>query len=186
MASVLNAIAEWKGRLWAVFFIAAAGAVAGGGAVWWLQNARYGAQLAQLQGQLEAERRAGAQAALDQSTKYRKLEADAMDALVAVTARAQEERKRDEEKAAAERAEYLAGTRRMSLAISAGQASGANGAAASATAAGAPGEARAELAPSTAAALYAIASDGDAGIRDANECIDLYNGVRRALNGDQK
>lgn len=186
MASVLNAIAEWKGRLLAVFFIAAAGALAGGGAVWWLQGVRYGAQLAQLQGQLEAERRVASQAALDQSTQYRKLEADAMDALVAATTRAQEERKRDEEKAAAERAEYLAGTRRMSLAVSACQAGGANGAAAPATAAGAPGEARAELAPSTAAALDAIAGDGDAGIRDANECIDLYNGVRRALSGDQK
>lgn len=49
-------------------------------------------------------------------------------------------------------------------------------------AAGRPAEARAELAPETAAALDGIAVDGDTAILGLNTCIDRYNIVRDAVN----
>lgn len=51
---------------------------------------------------------------------------------------------------------------------------------AAAAAAGPPAEARAELEPAAAAALAAIARDGDSAIVDLNACIDRYNDVRAA------
>ncbi|QBY56117.1 hypothetical protein [Cupriavidus oxalaticus] len=39
-----------------------------------------------------------------------------------------------------------------------------------------------KLDPATGGALYAIAADGNAGIRDANACIDIYSEVRRQLS----
>jgi hypothetical protein len=42
-------------------------------------------------------------------------------------------------------------------------------------------QARAELAPETAAALDRIVSDGDSAILDLNACIDRYNDVRDAI-----
>lgn len=184
MAKALEFLAAWKSRLVAAFFMVAAGAVLGGALAWWLQGNRYGRELAELRERAAGELEAAARAEADQVTKYRGLERAAGEAIAAVVAHAKEERDREENAAATARAEYLAGTRRLSIAVRSCQASG--GAAADPGAAGGPGEARAELAPEAAAALDAIARDGDRGIRDANACIDAYNAVRDTLNQAQQ
>ena len=67
------------------------------------------------------------------------------------------------------------GAVRLSIPVAGGQCA----ATADATAAtGHRHEARAELDPATAAALEAIASDGDDATRQLNACIDAYNLVR--------
>lgn len=184
MAKVLEFLAAWKSRLLVAFFMVAAGAVLGGALAWWLQGNRYGRELAELRVQVAGEREAAARAEADQVKKYRELEGAALEAIAAVVAKAKEERDREENAAATARAEYLAGTRRLSLAVRSCQAS--RGATADPGAAGGAGEARAELAPEAAAALDAIARDGDRGIRDANACIDAYNAVRDTLNQAQR
>ncbi|MES2007922.1 MAG: lysozyme [Pseudomonadota bacterium] len=184
MAKALEFLAAWKSRLVAAFLMVAAGAVLGGALAWWLQGNRYGRELAELRLEIAREREAGAHAEADQVTKYRGLERAAGEAIAAVVAHAKEERDREDNAAATARAEYLAGTRRLSIAVRACQAGG--GATADPGAAGGAGEARAELAPEAAAALDAIARDGDRGIRDANACIDAYNAVRDTLNQAQQ
>ncbi|WP_020206105.1 hypothetical protein [Cupriavidus sp. WS] len=184
MAKALEFLAAWKSRLVAAFLMVAAGAVLGGALAWWLQGNRYGRELAELRLEIPREREAATRAEADQVTKYRGLERAAGEAIAAVVAHAKEERDREENAAAAARAEYLAGTRRLSIAVRSCQASG--GASADPGAAGGPSEARAELAPEAAAALDAIARDGDRGIRDANACIDAYNAVRDTLNQAQQ
>lgn len=180
MAGALEAAATWKGRLLAAFCIVGAGGVLGGGAAWWVLDNRYGRELAELREQHASEGEAAAreQAALER--KYRELEGAARDAIAAVVAHAAEERNREQVAAASARAEYLAGTRRLSLAVSSCAAAG-GGAAADPAATGGTGQARAELAPEVAAALDAIAREGDQAIRDTNTCIDSYDAVRGAL-----
>jgi hypothetical protein len=185
MAKVLEILAAWKGRLVAAFFIAMAGALAGGAFAWWAQGNRYEAQLQRLRADSAAAAAAASARYGQLESRYRKLEGDARDAVAAVWEKAQKEREIESAAAAAARAEYLAGTRRLSLAVRS-CSTGPAGSAADPAIAAPPGEARAELAPETGAALDAIVRDGDQGIRDANACIDLYNGVRGALNaGDQ-
>ncbi|KDP84723.1 hypothetical protein CF70_018060 [Cupriavidus sp. SK-3] len=185
MATALEFLAAWKSRLLAAFLMVAAGVALGGSAAWWLQGNRYERALAELREQIAGEREAAARAEADQVTKYRGLERAAGEAIAAVVKHAKEERDREDIAKATARAEYLSGTRRLSLAVSSCQA-GAGGATADPGAAGGAGEARAELAPETAAALDGIARDGDRGIRDANACIDAYNAVRDTLNQAQQ
>ncbi|MED5597202.1 lysis system i-spanin subunit Rz [Janthinobacterium sp. P210006] len=67
------------------------------------------------------------------------------------------------------------GAVRLSIPVASGQcAAGAN----STAAVGHRIEARAELEPVTAAALDAIAGDGDDATRQLNACIDAYNHIR--------
>ena len=67
------------------------------------------------------------------------------------------------------------GAVRLSIPVASGQCAATADAAA---AAGHRIEARAELDPATAAALDAIAGDGDDATRQLNACIDAYNTVR--------
>lgn len=67
------------------------------------------------------------------------------------------------------------GAVRLSIPVASGQCAAI---ADTATAAGNRSQARAELDPATAAALDAIAGDGDDATRQLNACIDAYNLVR--------
>ncbi|WP_071322637.1 lysis system i-spanin subunit Rz [Janthinobacterium sp. 1_2014MBL_MicDiv] len=67
------------------------------------------------------------------------------------------------------------GAVRLSIPVAGGQCAAT---ADTATAAGHRQQARAELDPATAAALDAIAGDGDDATRQLNACIDAYNLVR--------
>nr|WP_263635242.1 lysis system i-spanin subunit Rz [Janthinobacterium lividum] len=67
------------------------------------------------------------------------------------------------------------GAVRLSIPVASGQCAAT---ADSTTAAGNRHQARAELDPATAAALDAIAGDGDDATRQLNACIDAYNLVR--------
>jgi hypothetical protein len=49
-------------------------------------------------------------------------------------------------------------------------------------ASGVAAETRAELDPAAAVRIDRVANDGDDAIRDLNQCIDLYNGVRARVN----
>jgi len=183
MRKALELLAAWKGRLVAAFVIAAAGAIAGGAFTWWVQGNRYGVRLERVRADVAAADAAAADRYRQLERSYRVLEGDAREAVAAVSAHAQKEREIESAAAAAARAKYLAGTRRLSLAVRSCAAGPADATADAGTAV-VPGEARAELAPETAAALDAIATDGDRGIRDANACIDIYNGVRGTMNGE--
>lgn len=72
-------------------------------------------------------------------------------------------------------ADVRSGAMRLSIPLAGGQCAATADAAA---AAGNQQQARAELDPSTAAALDAIAGDGDDATRQLNACIDAYNLVR--------
>ncbi len=67
------------------------------------------------------------------------------------------------------------GAVRLSIPVASNQCAGPTD---SAAAAGHRHQARAELDPATAAALDAIAGDGDDATRQLNACIDAYNTVR--------
>ena len=72
-------------------------------------------------------------------------------------------------------ADVRSGAVRLSIPVASGQCAPT---ADSAAAAGDQHQARAELDPATAAALDAIAGDGDDATRQLNACIDAYNLVR--------
>ena len=72
-------------------------------------------------------------------------------------------------------ADVRSGAVRLSIPVAGGQCAATADAAA---AAGHRHETRAELKPATAAALDAIAGDGDDATRQLNACIDAYNLVR--------
>ncbi|OFJ47806.1 hypothetical protein BA896_001105 [Janthinobacterium lividum] len=71
------------------------------------------------------------------------------------------------------------GAVRLSIPVASGQCAAT---ADSAPAAGHRHETRAELDPTTAAALDAIAGDGDDATRQLNACIDAYNTVRNTYH----
>ncbi|MCX7291412.1 lysis system i-spanin subunit Rz [Janthinobacterium sp.] len=71
------------------------------------------------------------------------------------------------------------GAVRLSIPVAGGQCAAT---ADSATAAGHRDQTRAELDPATAAALDAIADDGDDATRQLNACIDAYNTVRNTYH----
>ena len=57
---------------------------------------------------------------------------------------------------------------------------------AAASASGVTAETRAELDPAAAVRIDRIVNDGDDAIRDLNQCVDLYNEVRRQVNARGK
>jgi hypothetical protein len=79
------------------------------------------------------------------------------------------------------RAAYAIGTKRMSIATSSCQGRSADNAADPAIASDAS-EGRANLLPETALAILDIARGNSEDVRLKNECIDLYNAARDAVN----
>jgi prophage endopeptidase len=75
-------------------------------------------------------------------------------------------------------ADVRSGAVRLSIPIASGHCTTAPGPVHPAAAAGHRQQARAELDPATAAALDAIAGEGDDATRQLNACIDAYNLVR--------
>ncbi|MFS8973850.1 hypothetical protein PO002_04950 [Cupriavidus necator] len=188
MESVLERAAQallgWRG--YAVVF--AMGALLAGAGAWvWQANgyerqlSERGRELAELRASHAGQLASAADQARDWESRYRESERNA--GLARDNAWAQARKDADNEKvaAAAALAEYRAGTRRLSLAIGDYQARSSRLSPDAAAASGS-GQARAELDPATGGALYAIAVDGNAGIRDANACIDIYNRVRAQLD----
>ena len=76
-------------------------------------------------------------------------------------------------------ADVRSGAVRLSIPVATGQCAAT---ADTTAAAGHRIEARAELDPATAAALDAIAGDGDDATRQLNACIDAYNSVRNTYH----
>jgi len=174
LKGVAVALAGWRGYV----FVFVLGALLAGTGVWkWLANA-YERQLADLRATHAAEVAAAARDARGWSDLYREFERNAGLARDNIMAQARKEADDEKIAAAAALAEYRAGTRRLSLAIRNHQAGSTGDVPTDARTASGPGQARAELDPETGGALYAIAVDGNAGIRDANACIDIYNAVR--------
>ncbi len=75
-------------------------------------------------------------------------------------------------------ADVRSGAVRLSIPVAGGQCAAATDPGNTAAAASDWRQARAELDPATAAALDAIAGDGDDATRQLNACIDAYNTVR--------
>ena len=75
-------------------------------------------------------------------------------------------------------ADVRSGAVRVSIPIAGGQCAAATDPVNTAAAGSDRHQARAELDPATAAALDAIAGDGDNATRQLNACIDAYNTVR--------
>ena len=75
-------------------------------------------------------------------------------------------------------ADVRSGAVRLSIPVAGGQCANATAPVDTAAAGGNGHQARAELDPATAAALDAIAGDGDDATRQLNACIDAYNTVR--------
>ncbi|MCY1253006.1 hypothetical protein D9M68_123270 [compost metagenome] len=181
LKAALDAFSGWEGyALVLALGLVLGGAIAGPAAWHWQANG-YERALASLRAAQAEELAAAALREANQATLYRQAEASMRSDFDNILAQARKEREDEQASAAAALAAYRAGTRRLSLAIRACPA-GDGGPAPDPAAASGAGEARAELAPETAAALDAIARDGDRGIRDANTCIDLYNAVRARLS----
>lgn len=87
------------------------------------------------------------------------------------------ERKNAETRIAGLNAALLAGELRLSIPAPAQPGAASAGP-------GAP-EARTELDRATSASLVAITADGDAAIRDLNQCVDSYNALKEKLNGNR-
>lgn len=179
LEAVLEAFSGWEGYVLVLAIgVVLGGATAGPGAWHWQAN-RYEREVASLRAAHAEELVAAALREVNQAEQYREVEASMRGEVDNIMAKVRKEREDEQMSAAAALAAYRAGARRLSLAVRACPA-GDGGSTADPAAAGGPGEARAELAPETAAALDAIARDGDSGIRDANTCIDLYNAVRES------
>lgn len=88
----------------------------------------------------------------------------------------------DQDHAKTERDRFMldvrSGAVRVSIPVAGGQCATATAPVDTAAAGGDWRQARAELDPATAAALEAIAGDGDDATRQLNACIDAYNTVR--------
>lgn len=93
-----------------------------------------------------------------------------------------EQLNQEQDHATTERDRFNAGVRsgavRLSIPVAGGQCAAGPNASDSTAAAGDRRQARAELDPTTAAALDAIARDGDDATRQLNACIDAYNQIR--------
>ena len=102
-------------------------------------------------------------------------------AVTAVAVRA-EQLNQEQEHAKTERDRFNAGVHsgavRVSIPVASGQCAAATDPVHTAAAGGDWRQARAELDPATAAALDAIAGEGDDAARQLNACIDAYNSVR--------
>lgn len=138
------------------------------------------ADLASAQAALSDLQRETATAATRASEDARQKEAQLRATTTATNAKLAEEKRRAKIREDRLVADILSGAQRMSIdAIC--QPSPAPSDTATAERSGADTQ-RAELDPEAAAALIAIAAEGDTAIRERNACIEQYNAVREALN----
>ncbi|CAG9184342.1 hypothetical protein CURE108131_25210 [Cupriavidus respiraculi] len=180
---VAGALASGKGYVLVLLVVLGLGLVIGGTSAWRWQANAYGKQLAEQRGAHKAELAEAWKDSAGWSERYRESERNAGLARDNIMAQARKEIDAEKSAAAARIAALRAGTVRLSVPVVAAlPASGAGDVPAHAGPAWGLREARAELAPEAGAALYAIAVDGNAGIRDANACIDIYNAVREQVN----
>lgn len=152
--------------LWVRLAVAAALAVLVGGVMWGVYAKGYAAR--DTEAKLEM-----SQALLRAHKKTDELRIE-FDGL---KSKSLKERKNAETRVAGLNAALLAGELRLSI-----PAPSQPGAASTGT--GAP-EARTELDRATSASLVAITADGDAAIRDLNQCVDSYNALKEKLNGNR-
>ncbi|CAG2129052.1 hypothetical protein [Cupriavidus numazuensis] len=177
MASLKALLAELAGYV----LVAALAAVLGGLAAGAWQGNRYQAQLATLRADHTEALAAAEREARMATERYREAERNAGLARDNIWAQARKESDAENQTVVAELAALRAGARRLSLPVRA-CAPGPGDVPADAAATGGAGAARAELTAEAGAALVGIVADGNAGIRDANTCIGIYNAVRDRLN----
>jgi hypothetical protein len=140
------------------------------------------AQAATAHAALQDLQRETAQAATRASEAARQKETKLLATTQAISDQLNQEKRRAQDTQSRLVADIRAGTQRLSIAARcpspAGQA-GADTATAQIDGADTP---RAELDPTVAEALVAIAADGDTAIAERNACIAAYNQVRDTLN----
>ena len=151
------------------------GAIAG----WTTQGWRKDAAIAALQRAAAIQTSSAASALAQATTRVLTLERAAGAAL----AQRADQLTQEQSHAKAERDRFnddvRSGAVRLSIPVAGGQCAAT---ADSATAAGHRRETRAELDPAAAAALDAIAGDGDDATRQLNACIDAYNLIRETYH----
>lgn len=150
------------------------GAIAG----WTAQGWRKDAAIATLQSTAATKVASAAEALATATTRVLALERAAGAAL----AQRADQLTQEQDHAKTERDRFMldvrSGAVRMSIPIASSQCAASTHAGDSAAAPGDRRQARAELDPATAAALDAIAGDGDDATRQLNACIDAYNQLR--------
>ncbi|MBR7631832.1 lysis protein [Janthinobacterium lividum] len=147
------------------------GAIAG----WTAQGWRKDASIADLQRAAATDKTTAATALAQATTRVLTLERAAGAALAQRADHLTQEQTHAKTERDRFNADVRSGAVRLSIPVASGQCAPTADAAA---AAGHRHQARAELDPATAAALDAIAGDGDDAIRQLNACIDAYNTVR--------
>ncbi|ATD60418.1 MAG: lysis system i-spanin subunit Rz [Janthinobacterium svalbardensis] len=156
----------------------AMGLVAGAVLGWTAQGWRKDANLADLRTDVATAQETAATALVQATGRVLQLERTAAGQLAARTDQLTE----DNHHAKTDRDRFMADVRsgaiRLSIPVASHCASAGAGPADPAAASGNRQQARAELDGAAAAALDAIASDGDAATRQLNACIDAYNLVR--------
>lgn len=156
----------------------AVGLLAGAVLGWAVQGWRKDADLARLRTDAATARETAAAALVQATGRVLQLERTAASALAARSDQLTEE----DHHAQTDRDHFMANVRngaiRLSIPVASYCPGTGAGAADSAAAGGDRQQARAELDGAAAAALDAIASDGDAATRQLNACIDAYNLVR--------
>lgn len=150
------------------------GIVAGWAAQGWRKNAA----IAQLQSTAATRAATAATALATATARVRELERAAGTALASRADQLNQEQ--DHAKTDRDRfnADVRSGAVRLSIPVAGGQCTAGAGASDSTAAGSDRRQARAELDPATAAALDAIAGDGDDATRQLNACIDAYNQIR--------
>ena len=151
------------------------GAIAG----WTAQGWRKDAAIAELQRQAATSKTSAATALAQATARVLTLERAAGAALMLRADHLTQEQSHAKTERDRFNADVRSGTVRLSIPVASGQCAAV---ADSTTAAGHRREARAELDPATAAALDAIAGDGDDATRQLNACIDAYNTLRNTYH----
>jgi len=147
------------------------GAIAG----WTTQGWRKDASIAELQRQADTSKTTAATALAQATARVLMLERAAGAALMLRADHLTQEQTHAKTERDRFNDDLRSGAVRLSIPVASGQCAATADAAA---AAGDQHQARAELDPATAAALDAIAGDGDDAARQLNACIDAYNLVR--------
>lgn len=147
------------------------GAIAG----WTAQGWRKDTVIAELQRQVATGKTAAATALAQATARMLTLERAAGGALAQRADHLTQEQTHAKTERDRFNADVRSGSVRLSIPVASGQCAATADAAA---AAGDRQQARAELDPATAAALDAIAGDGDDAARQLNACIDAYNQIR--------
>lgn len=147
------------------------GAIAG----WTAQGWRKDASIAELRRQADTSKTSAATALAQAIARVLTLERAAGAALAQRADHLTQEQTHAKTERDRFNADVRSGAVRLSIPVASGQCTAT---ADTANAAGHQHQARAELDPATAAALDAIAGDGDDATRQLNACIDAYNTVR--------